>query len=335
MERKKAIEIVRKNFPDSSFTMLCEALKTLIPELIEIEDEKIRKEILEDEKIRKEILDYFKDLDEHGYPTKEWTAWVEKQGKQKSKDKYTFNSIPRLLEMIKPTDRAKRYCQKLIDSLQQEGYVTDAKIISKCLKRMNGEKVSIVTMDEKQGEPESNNKVEQKFETMFKVGNWIVTNDGITTNNGTNTFLITNINCGYDSLGENMIYRHYCSLEDTEGVVHYPCLLSENLYHPWTINDAKDGDVVVDKSNGIIGIFQSIGHHTDGGSYNDPSYCFLHCRYDDGFFYADFENGNMIDSDNLIPATKEQRNTLFVKMKEAGYEWNVNKKEIVSISKDK
>lgn len=101
--------------------------------------------------------------------------------------------------------------------------------------------------------------------------------------------------------------------------------------HLWTIQDAKDGDVVVDKSDGAIGIFQSIGHHPDGGSYNDPSYCFLHCHCDDGFFYADFENGNEIDSDDLIPATKEQRDLLFQKMKEAGYEWDAEKKELKKI----
>lgn len=99
----------------------------------------------------------------------------------------------------------------------------------------------------------------------------------------------------------------------------------------WTIADAKDGDVVVDKSDGTIGIFQSIGHHPDGGSYNDHSYCFLHCRYDDGFFYADFEHGNTIVSDDLIPATKEQRDLLFQKMKEAGYEWYAGKKELKKI----
>ena len=73
----------------------------------------------------------------------------EKQGKQKSANKeYTFKVIPRLLGMIQPTDRAKSYCQKLIDSLEQEGYSTDAKIVRDCLKQMNGEKVAMATMDE-------------------------------------------------------------------------------------------------------------------------------------------------------------------------------------------
>ena len=68
---------------------------------------------------------------------------------QKSVDKvYTFRAIPRLLDMIQPTDKAKSYCQKLIASLEQEGYSTDAKIVRGCLKRMNGEKVAMATMDE-------------------------------------------------------------------------------------------------------------------------------------------------------------------------------------------
>lgn len=71
-----------------------------------------------------------------------------KQGEQKHTNKeYTFNAIPRLLEMIQPTDRAKSYCQKLIDSLEQEGYSTDAKIVRERLKLMNGEKVAMATMD--------------------------------------------------------------------------------------------------------------------------------------------------------------------------------------------
>ena len=111
----------------------------------------------------------------------------------------------------------------------------------------------------------------------------------------------------------------------------YLPIVDEECLRLWSIQDAKDGDVVVDKSDGTIGIFQSIGHHPDGGSYNDPSYCFLHCRYDNGSFYEDFEYGNTMNSDDVIPATKEQRELLFAKMKEAGYEWNADTKELKKI----
>jgi len=158
----------------------------------------------------------------------------------------------------------------------------------------------------KQCNQESIDKVEAKF----KVGDWVVCD-------GLKTALIVNID---DDKYE---------VEFIDGDKGFPHIVYiDRLFHHWTIEDAKDGDVVVDKSNGTIGIFQSIGHDPDGGSHNDPSYCFLHCRYVNGFFYADFENGNMIDADDLIPAIKEQRDILFAKMAEAGYEWDPKNKSL-------
>lgn len=46
MERKEAIEIIKRNWPNSSFTMLREALETLIPELKESKDERIRRHLI-------------------------------------------------------------------------------------------------------------------------------------------------------------------------------------------------------------------------------------------------------------------------------------------------
>jgi hypothetical protein len=71
-------------------------------------------------------------------------------------ERFTFKAIPRLLEMIEPTDRAKAYIAKLADTLEVEGYLTDAKIVRKRIKIMNGEKVSMATMD---GEPVSEDKM--------------------------------------------------------------------------------------------------------------------------------------------------------------------------------
>jgi hypothetical protein len=65
-----------------------------------------------------------------------------------SKDKFTFTSLPRLLDRIKPTDRAKWYSSRLADALEKEGYITDAKIVRESIKIMNGEKVPMATMDE-------------------------------------------------------------------------------------------------------------------------------------------------------------------------------------------
>jgi hypothetical protein len=79
MERKEAIEVIKKNWPDSSFTMLREALETLIPELKEDDGEKIRKYLVE-----RMISVYGEDsYTPEGIKVKDIIAWLEKQSKQK------------------------------------------------------------------------------------------------------------------------------------------------------------------------------------------------------------------------------------------------------------
>lgn len=154
-------------------------------------------------------------------------------------------------------------------------------------------------------------KPADKTEPKFRNGQWIVWQD--------KCYKVNYNGCGYELVDQNGLST---SLE--YGTI------DENA-HIWDTKDAKDGYVLADKTDGVIGIFQSIGHHPDGGSYNDPSYCFLHCRYDDGYFYADFENGNTMDSDDAIPATKEQRDTLEKAIADAGYRWDKEKLKLEKI----
>ena len=97
----------------------------------------------------------------------------------------------------------------------------------------------------------------------------------------------------------------------------------DRLHHLWTIQDAKDGDVLVNGSN--IFIFHFLNDTRLMG------YC--HVNTDDGRFYDDIGKNEcfcLIDA-IVNPATKEQRDLLFQKMHEAGYEWNANKKELKKI----
>lgn len=60
-------------------------------------------------------------------------------------------------------------------------------------------------------------------------------------------------------------------------------------------------------------------------------YC--HVNIDNGRFYDDIGKNEcfcLIDA-IVTPATKEQRDLLFRKMKEAGYEWDAEKKEVKEI----
>ena len=95
----------------------------------------------------------------------------------------------------------------------------------------------------------------------------------------------------------------------------------------WTIQDAKDGDVLVNGTN--IFIFHFINGTRLMG------YC--HVNIDNGRFYDDVgKNECFCLIDGIVtPATKEQRDLLFQKMKEAGYEWDADKKELKKIEPKK
>ena len=95
----------------------------------------------------------------------------------------------------------------------------------------------------------------------------------------------------------------------------------------WTIQDAKDGDVIF-YDDGWTCIFKRI--HGIWFS----SYCFI---TSDGEFHTAYET-HAVDSTingNAHPATKEQRDILFQKIKEAGYKWNPETKTLEKLPKFK
>ena len=99
----------------------------------------------------------------------------------------------------------------------------------------------------------------------------------------------------------------------------------ENNAHLWTLDDANPGDVLSGKIDGdnYILIFKQVkdGWVETYGHYYDAVHRFcapsqLFCRDYQGTF---------------APATKEQRDLLFSKMIEAGYEWDAERKELKKI----
>lgn len=285
-----AIEELRNAFYNDKSRM-CEeyrqavikVIEPIFPELKESEDEEIRKGLIELVKQSSEILDKRNQ--------EQMIVWLEKQDKNRIRNKYIFNSIPRLLEMIKPTDRAKSYCQKLIDSLLQEGYITDANIVSNCLKQMNDEKVAMATMDE-----QDLNDIKPKF----KVGDYVV---------------------GKYISGYITEIRDDCYLLDYQGF----SIDKQDNYHIFTLQDAKDGDVLVDGN--FIVIFKENNYNPSDKSGCMCVYCSFDMNNDD--FYT--ESGGY-NPTYFYPATKVQRALLFQKMHEAGYKWNAERKELKKLS---
>jgi len=94
----------------------------------------------------------------------------------------------------------------------------------------------------------------------------------------------------------------------------------EGDYHLWTIQDAKDGDVLATKDEIFIysGRVDAIGRVC--------SHCGIYKTYNELCFTK-----SCFPYKKSYPATKEQRALLFQKMKEAGYEWDAEKKELKKI----
>ena len=130
----------------------------------------------------------------------------------------------------------------------------------------------------------------------FKAGNWIVFN-GLT-------------------LYINEVEKGYYRTISKGGVPNSYDWNIDNAARLWTIEEARDGDVLAEDS--CIFIIQKLCGITAA-----KTYCTL---FDDD----DFDSGSTLyfDIDSTKPATQEQRDILFVKMKEAGYEWNKDKKEL-------
>lgn len=139
-----------------------------------------------------------------------------------------------------------------------------------------------------------------KVEPNFKVGDWVVTSYGK-----------VNQVVSVDKYGDGY------TLNDGVYFSGSWC----DMYHIWTIKDAKDCDVLAWDDSKCIALFKNI---YDEDSFN--SYVFV------GGCTGTFESRQSYhDIEGAHPATKEQRDLLFQKMHEAGYEWDAEKKELIKI----
>lgn len=135
----------------------------------------------------------------------------------------------------------------------------------------------------------------------FKVGDWVVDNHGKVNQ-------VTSVTD--DSYGFALYDGTYVS----------GCW--KDYYHHWTIEDAKDGDVLVDDLGNIC-------------IYQEPSTKLMYHSYCYGKHKYFIDRGGSHEIVGTCPATKEQRDFLFQKMKEAGYEWDSDKKELKKVDKTK
>jgi len=107
-------------------------------------------------------------------------------------------------------------------------------------------------------------------------------------------------------------------------VITRPIQEVDKIASSFTIQDAKDGDVLTSDYEG--GICTALLKNVLSIS-EIEMYCHL---INDDLFIPKFGYSNAI----WHPATNEQRDTLFAKMKEAGYVWDAEKKELKKIEEE-
>ena len=195
---------------------------------------------------------------------------------------------------------------------KQEWSKKDEKIIKKIIESLQrymptdelSEEQDMIAWLEKQFET-SVDKVEPKF----KVGDWIIHNKNIKLANS--LMLVTGKNNN----------EYLC--KDIAGQCSYNIEFIDKDYHLWTIQDANDGDVLA--LNNEYFLFKE--------KKNSTTECYIsHCFIDSAKTFR--ENGEFLPierGNKVCPTTKEQYDLLFSKMKEAGYEWDAEKKELKNI----
>lgn len=100
----------------------------------------------------------------------------------------------------------------------------------------------------------------------------------------------------------------------------YLPIVDEECLRLWTIQDAKDGDVLVSKYE------QPFIYNGNYDEYNVGGYCGIVC---DGSMFIETDTiCQWADNKKIKPATNAQHDLLFQKMKDAGYEWDNEKKEL-------
>ena len=149
-----------------------------------------------------------------------------------------------------------------------------------------------------------------KVEPKFKVGDWLIRND------------MVGVSCCITQIHE----PYYYSTTDHTFI----SFREEDKYRLWTIQDARDGDVLVSQSQCGLGTWYGIFKSLDDNE-SMTVRCYLAM---DGRFETRKEWCFDKDVSDVKPATKEQRERFFAAMLDAGYEWDADKKELKKIEQD-
>ena len=145
----------------------------------------------------------------------------------------------------------------------------------------------------------------------FQKGNWVIDKQGTVHQIANIIENVTNHTYGYDTISYSFGILSYGYFNDNVKDIRL-----------WNIEDAKDGDVLA--CYDCIVLFKEI----DG--LNIKCHCAYHYMNTPMFFVDTLQNKRA-----FYPATKEECDLLFQKIKEEGYEWDPDKKELHKIEEIK
>ena len=291
-------------------------------ELNEDNDKKIKKAILDLLKIWRNYKDYV-----CGVYVEDAIAWLEKQGEQNPcMIQWKGDNLK---EVIGFTGKDKNF-EKWFKSFEEyEKYVHEHNDIFKLFNE-NGNHYEIPVGAWIVKTPDGYNiasnavlkqKSANKIEPKFKVGNWVVNKFG-------------------DSWHIDSFDNKNYQVSNGKGNYNYFPISKQDEMYLWTIQDAKDGDMLSFyteyRGNKMfqVGIIKKYVGKRGGCSNTFKMY--VGVNWDNNLQIGKYMGCSLnIECSDIHPATKEQRDFLFKKLKESGYKWNTETKTLEKLVEPK
>ena len=303
---KEVLETARELYNNPNSSSIGKAyLYTVFHELKESKDEKIRKVIRG--WINTRPTSFF----DNGISKEEMLTWIEKQcdtNETINKDEFAQGVLRgAAIHLITWIDYnaaegsmclSNTECKDITDALVNGDWDKIYAYIKKKLEKQC-DKPQGKTALEAIKEEKVDNANYVSVSKAFSIGDWVVANTCTRYRAKIEAFV-----------GNGMVEFEDGTFETEENLL--------NDYHLWTMQDAKDGDVLASCSS--IFLFQE-----EYIAEKPIAYCGLMNE-----FFIEGKDACWTN-EKCYPATKKQRDLLFQKMKEAGYMWDAENKQLLSL----
>jgi len=301
---EKALERARKIHNGTEFDYEKGMMEEVFPELVESEDESIRKELIEHIKANCEtpFILFQK------FSPDTILAWLEKQADKdkliKELGEYKVKYTKKVLElnrMNKESEKLRKTTIAFLKDFADKGYENAVECIDWLEKQRRKEEPQVYETENGEVITYSETDGYKVVEPKFHEGDFIVNN-------------YNGVVCQVTEIKDD----EYCLWPLYDEVKGYLKIIDvDNEYHLWTIKDTKPGDVVVCKGN--IKYSSGVKFEKICLFDNLDNAFFILTKTSDGAENYAF-NVNIDYPDNTVPARKEQRELVFMAIRKARLE---------------